>query len=143
MQPACTRLAGRGDFVTTPLIKNSRQKTADALTFAAERAADYVATIAERRVSPSLEAIAALQKFHEAIPEAPTEARDVIALLDDIGSPATVASTGGRYFGFVIGGSLPATVAANWLAAAWDQNAALSTQSPVGAKLEEIASGWL
>ncbi|HYL95994.1 MAG TPA: aminotransferase class V-fold PLP-dependent enzyme, partial [Terriglobales bacterium] len=60
-----------------------------------------------------------------------------------LGSPATVASTGGRYFGFVNGGALPAAMAANWLAGAWDQNAGLSVMSPVGAKLEEIAAQWL
>jgi hypothetical protein len=54
-----------------------------------------------------------------------------LALLDDIGSLATVAATGGRYFGFVIGGALPAGVAANWLPGIWDQNAALSVMSPV------------
>jgi glutamate/tyrosine decarboxylase-like PLP-dependent enzyme len=67
----------------------------------------------------------------------------VIRLLDEIGSPATVTSTGGRYFGFVIGGALPATLAANWLAGAWDQNAAYTAMSPVAGALEEIALGWL
>jgi glutamate/tyrosine decarboxylase-like PLP-dependent enzyme len=66
-----------------------------------------------------------------------------LALLDDIGSPGTVATAGGRYFGFVIGGSLPAALAANWLAGAWDQNAAMQVMSPVAAKLEEIVLGWM
>jgi glutamate/tyrosine decarboxylase-like PLP-dependent enzyme len=67
----------------------------------------------------------------------------VLELLDDVGSPATVASAGGRYFGFVNGSSLPVTVAANWLTTAWDQNAALAAMSPIAATLEEVALGWL
>jgi glutamate/tyrosine decarboxylase-like PLP-dependent enzyme len=63
--------------------------------------------------------------------------------LDEIGSPATVATTGGRYFGFVVGGTLPASLAANWLAGAWDQNAAMQVMSPVAAKLEEIVEAWV
>lgn len=67
----------------------------------------------------------------------------VLALLDDIGSPATVATTGGRYYGFVIDGTLPAALAANWLAGAWDQNAAMQVMSPVAAKLEEVVLEWM
>jgi glutamate/tyrosine decarboxylase-like PLP-dependent enzyme len=67
----------------------------------------------------------------------------VLAQLDEIGSPATVASAGGRYFGFVIGGSLPSSLAASWLATAWDQNAGLVAASPVAAALEDIALEWL
>jgi glutamate/tyrosine decarboxylase-like PLP-dependent enzyme len=64
-------------------------------------------------------------------------------MLDEFGSPATVASTGGRYFGYVIGGVLPAALGANWLAGVWDQNVALRVMSPIGAELEDIVLRWI
>jgi glutamate/tyrosine decarboxylase-like PLP-dependent enzyme len=67
----------------------------------------------------------------------------VLALLDEIGSPATVATAGPRYFGYVIGGSLPAALAANWLASTWDQDAGSDTTSPTAAYLEAVALEWL
>jgi glutamate/tyrosine decarboxylase-like PLP-dependent enzyme len=128
----------------TPSASTRRSAdTGELLGFTAERAARYVQSIAERRVSPSAEAVAALARFHERLPEHPADPREVITLLDEIGSPATIASTGGRYFGFVIGGSLPAVTAASWLASAWDQNMALRVMSPVGAELEDVVLGWI
>ena len=127
-----------------PMKKHhATDKSGDALKIAAELAERYLKSVAERRVSPSHEAVTALRGFHESMPEASSNARDVIALLDELGSPATVASTGGRYFGFVIGGTLPAALAASWLASAWDQNMALRVMSPVGAELEDVALGWV
>jgi glutamate/tyrosine decarboxylase-like PLP-dependent enzyme len=87
--------------------------------------------------------VAVLQKFHEPFPQSGCDAEKILAMLDEIGSPATVATTGGRYFGFVNGGALPASMAANWLAAAWDQNASLRVMSPVAAELEEIVIRWV
>ena len=113
------------------------------LGMVAERGATYVEGVGERRVSPGAEALAGLARFREKLPEGPTEARRVIEMLDDVGSPATVASTGGRYFGFVIGGTLPAAMAANWLASAWDQNVALRVMSPAAAELEDVVLGWI
>jgi glutamate/tyrosine decarboxylase-like PLP-dependent enzyme len=95
------------------------------------------------RVAPRPQDIARLEGLGGPLPQSPSDPRDTLALLDDIGSPATVATTGGRYFGFVTGGALPAAVAANWLAGIWDQNAALSVMSPVAAKIEEIALAWI
>jgi glutamate/tyrosine decarboxylase-like PLP-dependent enzyme len=120
-----------------------RDCTAALLHAAAQRAVNYLETIPERRVFPSQEQVGELAKLGGPLPELPESPADVLALLDQVGSPATVAITGGRYFGFVSGGALPATVAANWLAAAWDQNACLRVLSPVAAQLEDITLAWL
>ncbi len=95
------------------------------------------------RDPPGEEAVTRLEALGGPLPAAPTEAVRVLAHLDRAGSPPTVANAGGRYFGCVNGGALPAAVAANMLAAAWDQNAALRVMSPVAARLEEIVLGWL
>src|SRR5260370_11848602 len=86
--------------------------------------------------------MAALAELHEPFPPSPSDPSDVIERLDRIGSAATVATTGGRYFGFVIGGMVPAAMSANWLAAAWNQNASLRAMSPIAAGLEEVGLRW-
>lgn len=113
------------------------------LSNAADRAIHYLENLGERRVFPLPEACERLAELEFDFPEGPASPEQVLATLDEVGSPATVASAGGRYFGFVTGGSLPATVAAGWLASAWDQNMYVSVMSPVGAKLEETALRWL
>jgi len=113
------------------------------LSNAAERGVDYLRRIRQRSVAPTAEAIAALPQFAEPLPENPVDANEVLKQLDELGSPGTVANAGGRFFGFVNGGSVPAALAANVLAAAWDQNAALRVMSPVAAALEDIAIGWI
>ncbi len=110
---------------------------------AARRASAYLEGLPARRVSPGTNAIERLSELDIPFPEDGLDPQDVLKMLDEIGSPATVVSTGGRYFGFVIGGSLPATVAAQWLAAAWDQNAGLRAASPVSARLEDVSRRWL
>ena len=110
---------------------------------AAQRGIRYVNSVNERRVFPEQGAIDALAEFDEPFPQQPASAESVIALLDDLGGPATVATTGSRYFGFVIGGLLPAAMAASWLMSAWDQNGVLYALSPVNAVLEKIALRWV
>jgi glutamate/tyrosine decarboxylase-like PLP-dependent enzyme len=109
----------------------------------ARRARRYLESLDARSVAPSAEALAALGRFARPFPDHGSAAEAVVAELDDIGSPATMASAGGRFFGFVIGGALPVTVAANWLATAWDQNAGLVVTAPANAALEDIALRWL
>jgi len=115
----------------------------EALNLAADKAQRYVRDVSERRVAPSEAAVAALAELWEPFPSSPSDPREVITRLDHIGSRATVATTGGRYFGFVNGGMVPAAMAANWLAAVWNQNAALRVMSPVAAELEEIVLRWI
>jgi glutamate/tyrosine decarboxylase-like PLP-dependent enzyme len=109
----------------------------------AERAIRYVNELPERRVAPDTAALAGLERFDEPLPEVPDDPERVIALLDEVGSPATVATAGPRFFGFVIGGSHPVAVAANWLATVWDQNTHSFTMSPVAVTLEHVARRWL
>jgi len=104
---------------------------------------DYLESLNKRRVFPTPEAIQNLEQFKQALPEQGAAAEKVIEMLDEVGSPATVATAGGRYFGFVIGAALPASVAASWLAAAWDQNGATNILSPVSACLEQVCMSWL
>jgi glutamate/tyrosine decarboxylase-like PLP-dependent enzyme len=110
---------------------------------AAKRAASYLQTLPTRRVSPAPSALEGLGRFSIPLQDEPLAAEKVLEELDTIGSPATVASTGGRFFGFVIGGSLPAALAANMLAGAWDQNAGLEVSSPVAASLEKVCRNWI
>src|SRR3970040_2129806 len=115
----------------------------DALHGAFEAAIRYMGGVDRRVVIPPDGAIAALANFKEPMPEGPSNAVSVIAELDRIGSPATVATTGGRFFRFLGGCGLPVTGAANWLASAWDQNAGTWVLSPIAAELEEVAANWL
>lgn len=110
---------------------------------AAQRAGRYLAEREARPVFPAPDALAGLQAFDEALPEESQDPSQTLALLDSAGSPATVVSNGGRYFGFVIGAALPVALAANWLAGAWNQNAGLQAASPIATKVEQVALGWL
>ena len=113
------------------------------LSDAAARAIRYLDTLPTRPVAPSAAAVAALRQFDEPLPARAGDPAATLRLLDEVGSPATMAMAGPRFFGFVIGGTLPVTLAANWLAGAWDQNTGLYRPTPGTAYLEEVALRWL
>jgi glutamate/tyrosine decarboxylase-like PLP-dependent enzyme len=113
------------------------------LELAAAAALAYARTIDGRRVFPDDEAVAALTAFDEPLPDRGAGPESTLDLLDRVGCPATVASAGPSYFGFVTGSTHPAALGASWLADAWDQNAALPVMSPVAAKLGEVTRQWL
>jgi glutamate/tyrosine decarboxylase-like PLP-dependent enzyme len=115
----------------------------DLLDDAARRARVYLRTIATRSVPPSPTAVNALRELDMPFPDGPTSSADVLALLDRVGSPATVATTGGRYYGFVNGAVLPAALAASWLVNCWDQNVSLRVMSPAAAAFEDVALNWV
>ncbi|MEK8029772.1 aminotransferase class V-fold PLP-dependent enzyme [Ideonella sp. DXS29W] len=120
------------------------QTTSHALLMdAAQRAVRYLQGVDERPIAPSDEAVARLRLLDRPLPEQPQPDDQVLRMLDELGSPATSASAGGRYFGYVQGGALPVAVAANWLATAWDQNAASATPAPGVAAFEQVALAWL
>jgi glutamate/tyrosine decarboxylase-like PLP-dependent enzyme len=124
-------------------MKAVRTEIRDLMEQATERAARYIKTLEARGVFPTVGAVSRLQELDGPLPADGAEPTEVLRLLDEIGSPATVATAGPRYFGFVTGGSLPGTLAANWLAGAWDQCAGLDVLSPVSSALEEISARWL
>lgn len=123
-------------------IRNESQEKR-LLNHAIDYSFDYIDRIVTRNVFPTKEAINNLSIFDEPCPVKRSNGEEILSLLNKYGSPATVAQTGGRYFGFVSGGMLPISLAARWLSDCWDQNALLFISSPIMAKLELIVEDWL
>jgi len=115
----------------------------DLLRRAAELALDYVETIDDRPVAPSPDALAALERFDEALPDLGLDAASTLDLLAGAGGGATMASTGRQYYGFVNGATFPIALGTSMLVNAWDQNAALPVMSPVAAAIHDVAGRWL
>ena len=110
---------------------------------AAQRASRYLESLSERAVRPHPDAMQRLAELDVALPRNGVAGALVLKLLDERVGPATMAMAGPRFFGFVIGGALPVTVAANWLATAWDQNTGLYRSTPGVSHLEQVALAWL
>src|SRR5260370_8278783 len=102
-----------------------QSQSSGVLDLPADMARRYVRDVAEQRVAPSEAAMAALAELHQPFPPSPSDPSDVIERLDRIGSAATGATTGGRYFGFVVGGMVAAPMPSHWPAAPLTQNASL------------------
>lgn len=104
---------------------------------------DYMDNVFERAVFPTDDSINHLDIFDEPLPKKPCDPSEILRLLHEYGSPATIAQTGARYFGFVNGGAIPTAVAAKWLSDVWDQNSALYVMSPIVSQLEKVCENWL
>ena len=122
-----------------------RQEIEDKKVFdlAQKYAYQYMDGLFEWNVFPTQSALDQLREFEENLPEQTTTATDVITMLNEIGSAATVAHLGGRYFGFVTGSSIPVALAAKNLGTYWDQNTPLNVLSPLASKLESVCERWL
>ncbi len=117
--------------------------TARTLERAHALAADYLAGVAERPVAGPVDLEALRAALGGPLPEAGEDPWQTVELLAAAADPGLVATAGPRYFGFVIGGALPAALGADWLASAWDQNAAMYVMSPAAAVVEEVVERWL
>jgi glutamate/tyrosine decarboxylase-like PLP-dependent enzyme len=113
------------------------------LELTAAIAADYLDSLDDRPVFPDITPEQLREALGGPLPESPLDAREVIAELVAAAEPGVVAMGSGRYFGFVIGGALPAALAADWLTSTWDQNAGLYAGGPSASVVEQVTREWL
>lgn len=130
-------------YVSPVLEKIRKSSFKNDLKLAHELAVQYIDSVDAMRVYPDETALRNLDKFDEELPALPAKTADILEQLGEYGSKATVAQTGGRYFGFVNGGILPSSLCSKWLTDVWDQNAALFVMSPVSSRIEEVCEKWL
>ena len=115
----------------------------DLLRRTAELASAFLARVGDRPVGPSVDLAALRAALGGPLPEHGTDPLVVVEALARAADAGLVATAGPRYLGFVVGGSHPAALAADWLTSAWDQNAGLYVLSPAAAVAEEVAGQWL
>jgi glutamate/tyrosine decarboxylase-like PLP-dependent enzyme len=113
------------------------------LNDATAHATGFLEELPERKVAPTATAEELRKELGGPLPDSPRDPRRVVAELARAVEPGLMASAGGRFFGFVIGGSLPAALAADWLTSAWDQNAGLYVAAPAASVVEEVCGSWL
>jgi len=124
-------------------MNNAHEQYDHPLHVSLDRAMQWLDRLGERRIPAAASADEVRAALGDVLPDAPTDPAEVIELLATAAEPGLVASSSGRFFGFVIGGVLPAALAADWLTSAWDQNAGLRVLSPAHVALEDVASSWL
>src|ERR1051325_9804156 len=134
-----------GDDIAGKPMKTSpsHDSTWSVLDDVAERAKRYLRSVNERRVAPTPDAVAGLAALDVPLQDRPIPPEKVVEELDRIAEPATLTISGPRFFGFVNGGSLPATVAVNWLSTAWDQHGTFAATSPASTAVEQVAMRWI
>ena len=115
----------------------------EAFELAKSYAYQYIDGIEAMDVFPQKDALSLLTHFDKPLNQESSTSKEILDLMHHYGSPNTTAQTGGRYFGFVNGGAIPAALAAKWLADVWDQNGGLFYTSAINAKLEQVCEDWL
>lgn len=113
------------------------------LSRASELAVDYLEGLPGRRVDAITGYAEVIDALGGPLPETGTDAGEVVERLARVCGPATIASAGPRYFGLVVGGALPAALAADWLVSTWDQTAYSRMSSPAGAAVDAVAERWV
>ena len=114
-----------------------------ALDRAVVHAKEWIDSLTDRAIPPRMSADEIAPSFAGPLPDGPTDPAQVVDLLAALAEPGLMAMPSGRFFGWVIGGALPAALAADWLTSAWDQNSTLRYATPAAAAAEEAAGGWL
>jgi len=128
----------------SPVLEEIRRHTLkEDLIIAHDYAQQYIDAVDDMPVFPKNESLNALSIFDVPLADEPVAPKEILDELHRYGSPATVAQTGGRYFGFVCGGILPSSLASKWLTDSWDQNPAMYVMSPIASKIESVTERWL